>query len=225
VLPLIVSAMLAAWLVETLQVARRAEPERTETIVQALFADGRAVPTLLLWLAFLPTLLVLYVILNWLPLLMVGQGFDRSVTPQAALAFNWASVAGAIAVGALTDRYGARWTLPLSYVGVIVALLVLATAHTLPVVIACSAAVGFCLLGANYAMYGVAPSHYPTHIRGTGSGAAIGVGRVGSVIGPLFAGALLARGLEPSAVIRWMVPFAVAAGLAVVVLGRYPPRH
>jgi AAHS family 3-hydroxyphenylpropionic acid transporter len=225
VLPILVSAALAAWLVETLQVARHVEAHRTESIAQALFADGRAVPTLLLWLTFLPTLLVLYVILNWLPLLMVGQGLDRSVTPRAALAFNWASVVGAIAVGTLTDRYGSRWILPLSYVGVIVALLELATAHTLPVVIACSALAGFCLLGANYAMYGVAPSHYPTHIRGTGSGAAIGVGRIGSVIGPLLAGVLLARGLEPAAVIRWMVPCAVVSGLAVIALRRYPPRH
>ena len=56
-----------------------------------------------------------------------------------------------------------------------------------------SGAVGFFLLGANYALYGVAPKYYPGPIRGTGSGASVAVGRVGSILGPLLAGLLMGR--------------------------------
>lgn len=44
-----------------------------------------------------------------------------------------------------------------------------------------SAGAGFFLMGANYSLYGAAASYYPTHIRGTGFGASIAVGRIGSV--------------------------------------------
>jgi AAHS family 3-hydroxyphenylpropionic acid transporter len=56
------------WLLpETLTPAERQAPKDRTPIFKALFGGGRAVPTLLLWLAFLPTLLILYLILNWLP--------------------------------------------------------------------------------------------------------------------------------------------------------------
>ncbi len=51
----------------------------------ALFADRARAATLMLWLAFLPTLLILYLILNWLPTLVVANGLDRTVAPQASL--------------------------------------------------------------------------------------------------------------------------------------------
>ena len=59
---------------------------------------------MLLWLAFLPTLLILYLILNWLPTLVVAKGLDRAVAPQASLAFNFASVVGALLLGRMVDR-------------------------------------------------------------------------------------------------------------------------
>ena len=85
-------------------------------------------PTLLLWLAFLPTLLILYLMLNWLPTLVVAKGLDRAVAPQASLAFNWASVAGALLIGWLVDRFGPRWPLTLSYAALIVSLVALGAA-------------------------------------------------------------------------------------------------
>ena len=71
-----------------------------------LFGEGRTPATLLLWLAFLPTLLILYLILNWLPTLVTANGLDRAVAPQASLAFNFASIAGALVFGRLVDRIG-----------------------------------------------------------------------------------------------------------------------
>ena len=41
-------------------------------------------------------------------------------------------------------------------------------ASSLGPLLALSAAAGFLLLGANYALYGVAAQYYPTNIRGTG---------------------------------------------------------
>lgn len=64
----------------------------------------------------------------------------------------------------------------------------------------------------------MAAAYYPQAMRGTGSGASVGVGRIGSVIGPLLAGALLAQGLTATQVILVMVPAAAVAGVSVFVL-------
>jgi MFS transporter, AAHS family, 3-hydroxyphenylpropionic acid transporter len=173
---------------------------------------------LLLWLTFLPTLLILYLILNWLPSLVVANGLDRTVAPQASLAFNWASVVGALVFGKLVDRIDARGPLTLAYVGLIGSLLALSNSHGIASTVFLSGAAGFFLLGANYALYGVAAMYYPQDIRGTGSGASVAVGRIGSIIGPLLAGILLGGGTSASGVVQYMVPVAAIAGAAVFAL-------
>ncbi|MEO8017393.1 MAG: MFS transporter, partial [Pseudomonadota bacterium] len=197
ILPLLLAPLLYFLMPETL--VRRGPSTQPRTGVwQALFGDGRARATLLLWLTFLPTLLILYLILNWLPTLVVAKGMDRAVAPQASLAFNFASIAGALFFGRLVDRMGARWPMTLAYVGLVVSLLMLSQSSSVNAILALSGAAGFFLLGANYALYGVAPAYYPAAVRGTGSGASVAVGRIGAIFGPLLAGALLGSGVSAS---------------------------
>jgi AAHS family 3-hydroxyphenylpropionic acid transporter len=99
-------------------------------------------------------------------------------------------------------------------------LLALAHAHDRTAVIVLSGAVGVCVLGATFALYGVAAGFYPAEIRGTGSGAAVSVGRLGSIVGPLMAGMLLGGGGTSQTVILSMVPAAAMAGLAAFYLKR-----
>lgn len=217
-LPLVLLPGLRWLLPETLEPGQRQAPKDRTPIREALFGGGRTLPTLLLWLTFLPTLLILYLMLNWLPTLVVAKGLDRAVAPQASLAFNWASVAGALAIGWLVDRFGPRWPLTLAYAGLIVSLVALGAATDHEKIVLYSGLAGFLLLGANYALYGVAPSYYPTRMRATGSGASVAVGRVGSILGPLVAGLMLAGGQSAMSVVQYMAPVAAVAGIAVCVL-------
>lgn len=222
-LPLLVAPALWWWLPETLDAHEpmREHAPRGRTL-EALFGGGRAVPTLLLWLAFFPTLLVLYIILNWLPTLVVANGLDRSVAPQASFAFNLASVAGAIVFGKLVDSRGMRWPLTGAYACLILVLAALSQARELSTVLWLSGAAGFFVLGANYALYGVAATYYPQHFRGTGSGASIAVGRLGSFVGPLAAGVLLSAGESATSVVQYLAPMAAIAGAAVFMLSHKP---
>ena len=213
ILPLLLAPLLYFLMPETL--VKRSGTAARASIATALFAEGRTPATLLLWLAFLPTLLILYLILNWLPTLVVANGLERAVEPQASLAFNFASVAGALVFGKLVDRAGGRWPLTIAYMGVIASLIFLSNSHGLASTLFLSGAAGFFLLGANYALYGVAATYYPQNVRGTGSGASVAIGRVGSIIGPLLAGILLGGGTTASGVVQYMVPVAALAGLAV----------
>ncbi len=225
VLPAVLVPALYWLLPETLTPSVNRTPRTHAPTLSALFGGGRAMPTLLLWLAFLPTLFVLYLILNWLPTLVVAKGFDRAIAPQASLAFNWASAAGALLVGWLVDRFGPRWPLMLSYGALIVALVALGASTDHAAIIVLSGVAGFFLLGANYALYGVAPSYYPAAMRGTGSGASVAVGRVGSILGPLAAGILLQGGSSATNVVQYMAPVAAVAGIAVCALSFFRRAH
>lgn len=217
VLPMILIPVLWRLMPETLASKGGAVSPRP-SVVSALFAEGRAPSTLLLWATFLPTLLILYLILNWLPTLVIANGFDVATAPRTSLAFNFGSVAGALVFGHLADRFHYRWPITFAYLALIAALLGLANASGEGLTIALSAAVGFFLLGANYALYGVAPIYYPDASRGTGSGASVAVGRVGSILGPLLAGVMISSGTSATGVVYYMIPVAAIAGIAVFAL-------
>lgn len=178
----------------------------------ALFAEGRAAVTLLLWAAFGLTLIVLYLLLNWLPTLVTARGLSATAGAQAAMAFNIFGVIGTLALGALVDRWGARGGFLVSYAGLLAALLALAAATDLLPILACAAAAGFFLMGAQFSLYGVAPMFYPPAVRGLGAGAAVGVGRFGSITGPILAGELLGLGFGSAGVAMAMTPVVLAAG-------------
>ncbi|MGH8175768.1 MAG: 3-(3-hydroxy-phenyl)propionate transporter MhpT [Steroidobacter sp.] len=221
VLPLLLAPALYLLMPETLQRREPDAPPRAG-VARALFGADRAASTLLLWLTFFPTLLILYLILNWLPTLVAANGLDRAVAPQASLAFNFASVAGALFIGRVVDRIGPRWPLVIAYIALIATLIALGASRQLTSILVLSGAAGFFLLGANYALYGVAASYYPTSVRGTGSGASVAIGRVGSIVGPVLAGILLGGGMSATNVVQYMAPVAAVAAIAVFALSFCP---
>lgn len=222
-IPLLLVPVLVWLLPETHRAARVSGATARVSTWEALFGGGRAPATLLLWATFLPTLLILYLILNWLPTLVVAKGMDAAVAPQASLAFNFAAVAGALLIGRLVDRFDARWPLTLAYLGLVGTLVALSQSGTLVAILMLSGAAGFLVLGANYALYGVASAYYSADIRGTGSGASMAVGRIGSIVGPGLAGVLLSSGVSAAGVVAFLIPVAVIAMLAVFALSFLRP--
>jgi len=182
-----------------------------------LFGDGRAKASVLLWVIFFPTLLVVYLVLNWLPTLVAAKGFKADAS-LASVLFNVFSVVGALVLGPLVDRFGLRWPITLGFLALIGVLIGLAQATDYVAVMALSGALGFFVLGCNYAVYGAAASYYPAEMRGRGSGAAIAWGRLGSVAGPLIGGYLLQGGSAPAEVVYAMAPFAFVAAVGVFAL-------
>jgi MFS family permease len=85
---------------------------------------------------------------------------------------------------------------------------------------------GFGVVGAQIGMNALAAGLYPTAIRSTGVGWALGVGRIGSIIGPLAGGVLLGFGWNSQSVVLVAGIPALLAGMAVIVLrgrGRTSP--
>jgi AAHS family 3-hydroxyphenylpropionic acid transporter len=212
-------------LVAALPNTRRTKEAATHAkpgLISALFGGRRALSTLLLWVVFFLTSSVLYMMLNWLPSLMISRGFDLEVAHLSSLVFNLVSVAGTLLMGWIVDRFGYKWAMPLAYSGFLAGICGMAFTNSVEPLLISAGAVGFFLLGAQYSLGGVSPMYYPPAARGLGTGAAIAVGRIGSITGPLMAGFILKTGLGPlhgaSGVALAMIPLVVIAGLAVWLL-------
>ena len=214
-LPLLIAPLIAWLLPET----RPIGAEKSDRgLLNALFAEGRTGPTLLLWSASLLTLVIMYLLLNWLPSLVVAKGHTAGDGAAASLSFNLVGIAGALLVGLSTDRAGVRWSMLGAYAALGAALWGLGRAAGLDQIFALSGAVGFLVLGTQYVLYGIAPALYPPSARAAGAGASVGIGRFGAIIGPLLAGDLRQAGWTADQVLGVMVPVALAAGAAVVAL-------
>jgi AAHS family 3-hydroxyphenylpropionic acid transporter len=195
-----------------------AVPVRRDTMA-ALFGGGRAVRTLLLWLGFFFTLVVLYLNLNWLPTLLVGKGFERPDATLGVLLFSFGGAVGAVVLGLLMPRLGWKVIVTLSYAGMAASLFAMAgVERDIGVMLIAAFGIGFFVIGAQYLLYGLSPMLYGSAIRGTGVGWAVAIGRLGSVAGPAIAAAILSGGGDSSDVLMAMLPFIAVAFVAVLVL-------
>jgi MFS transporter, AAHS family, 3-hydroxyphenylpropionic acid transporter len=195
------------------------EPGRIESLASTLFSRDRAPTTGLLWTGFFFTQLVLYLMLNWLPSLVIGLGFTRSQASWTSVCFNLGGAAGAGFLGKLhAGDHRRQWVL-VTYAGMAAALTAVASINKMFVIaiLACATA-GVFIVGAQLILFALAPLYYRKAVRGTGVGAAVAVGRLGSVVGPVFAGVLLAGGGSSAAVLLAIVPFVLLGGSAAFAL-------
>ncbi|MDP3494895.1 MAG: 3-(3-hydroxy-phenyl)propionate transporter MhpT [Hyphomonadaceae bacterium] len=188
-------------------------------LFDVLFGEGRALKTIGLWISFFCALLVLYLLLNWLPTMLVSRGMPR---PQASLvqaALNLVGVLGPVAVGVLMDGTARRWAVAGIFAALAVGLGIQAIAPAeFGIALVTGAVLGIGILGAQSVLYALAPSLYPTAVRGTGVGAAVAAGRLGSIVGPLLAGAMVGKGQSASQVLTALLPLVLVSGVLAFLL-------
>ncbi|OLP54688.1 3-(3-hydroxy-phenyl)propionate transporter MhpT [Rhizobium rhizosphaerae] len=176
--------------------------------------------TVLLWAAFFFGLIVVYLLLNWLPQILVSLGFARETASLVQIVFNIGGAAGAILGGRLLDGTRPALASALGFAGLMlaIALLAMVPAGSVPAALAAGAFIGATVIGVQALLYGIAPQCYPGEVRGVGVGLAVSVGRVGSIVGPLVAGWLLASGMGPQQLLYTLLPIAAVCGAATVIL-------
>ncbi|NPT43058.1 MFS transporter [Paraburkholderia sp. 1N] len=221
IVPLLVALSLVFFLPESISflVARGASPEKVRSIVEkvargtvahvdrfivdtptlqstplkALFTHGRTVPTLYLWTLCFMAWMALIVVSFWTPTLIQNVGFSASAAAATLLFNNVGAVVGTVLIGSLMHRFGNFRVLTLSFFAAAWAVGALGTfTSAFSHVVISSTLAGFFLSASCAGLIAIAAGSYPVSIRSTGIGWAIGVGRIGSIVGPLLAGRLLA---------------------------------
>ena len=182
--------------------AFQADVQRQErATLRQLFADGFAAPTALLWVAFFMVLLMIYGLLTWLPQLMVKSGYALGSSLSFLLTLFIAATIVSCVGGYLADRLGSRRVLVVAYL--LAAALITLLGHLggapLILVYAVIAVGGGAAFSAQIFANAFAAELYPPVLRTAGLGWALGVGRVGAIVGPLLGGILLDAAVPLSA--------------------------
>lgn len=180
--------------------AVRALPDVSDDVrrrsITDIFAPALVGTTLIVAAAYFFHIMTFYFVLKWVPKIVVDMGFADS---SAAGVLVWANVGGAVGgavLGLLTQRFNVKALT----IGAMILSTVLVTvfghspADLGRLSLLCALA-GFFTNGAIVGMYAIFAKAFPTHVRASGTGFSIGVGRGGSVLGPIVAGFLFDGGV------------------------------
>jgi AAHS family 4-hydroxybenzoate transporter-like MFS transporter len=167
------------------------EAHEPSVSVAALFRDGRARTTLLLWTIYFMSLLTLYLLSSWLTTHVRELGFAVSVAILVGTLFQVGGMFGTF-FGWMVDKLGAGITIVAAYATGAVAIICIGLAGaSLPLLVVTVLAAGFGIIGGQSSTNALAAISYPTQVRSTGIGWATGIGRIGSIIGPTLAGVIV----------------------------------
>ena len=177
-----------------------------------------------MYAAFFMSLLIVYLLTNWLPTLFKDAGFPIAKAALVSAMYQVGGTVGAIVIGRLMDRFNPYRVLGLSYLCAIAFIALIGFQYTDLVLLNIGVAgVGFCISGSQIGANALAAAFYPTSNRVTGVSWALGVGRCGAILGSLMGGALLGAGLGFSAIILLLAIPALLASLSVFAMFvRYP---
>lgn len=251
VLPLLLAALLARALPESLRLAavtprlrheaerllRRLKPEiagqtQIEIVsgdaeggratVADLFVDGRGLATVCLWVAFFMSLLNVYLAINWLPTSLTASGFSATQAADMTTLYHAGGVLGTYAIGLTMDRLGAHRMVLVALLFAALGFYTFATTTGLGQwsTTAILALAGVGVIGAQVGATALAAMTYPVAMRATGLGWALGVGRVGSIVGPTIGGIMLTTAADPRSVYLGCIIPVLVGMVAVALLKR-----
>ncbi len=181
--------------------------------VKSLFGAGLSRSTVFLWLAFFMNFAALYFLASWIPKLAVSTGLALNLAIYAGAVFNLGAVLGIALAGYLSQKLGLRRTISSFLFLTAVVMMLFGAVRGASTILPLFGLIGFLAQGGFVGLYAVAARLYPTEIRTTGVGWAIGAGRTGAIACPLVGGMLVGAGLSIGANFRW---FAITLILASI---------
>lgn len=188
----VTARLLPGWQVPAARIASD-EPADSKLTVVALFREGFARPTLLLWSTFFVSLILLYFMISWLPSLLQESGLALNQANLVTSLFLFAGTFGAVCLAWCADRMANKAHLLAGVLlGAALFSVLVGLNHDDPRWLVPSVfAAGFCIIGGQLTLNAFVSNFYPAQVRATGTGWALGVGRFGSILGPLLGSLLL----------------------------------
>lgn len=193
------------------------EPPPAHHGLAALFRGGMALPTLLLWTTFFMVLVDIGVVMQWMPTVLHGTGFSLRAAVLITTLVQLGALVASLLMGRLIDRVGFLPVLVPNFLLAAAALVLLGRAGNSALITGIAALLaGATVVGGQSAVGLLAAASYSTALRGTGVGWAYGIGRLGTVVGPVAAGFLLQWQWDRPAFFAAAAVPAFLAGLAVL---------
>ena len=179
--------------------------------------------TLFVWLGFFMNLIVLYFLASYLPTILHGDGLGEADAVRATALYQVGGFVGAVCIGWLMDRFAPRAVLATALASASLFIILVASVGTSLTLVNLGAfGAGFCVVGGQTGANAYVSALYPTAVRATGIGWALGIGRFGSVTGPLLVTALLTLGWPIGWIFYAAAVPSVLAGMALWLAGSLP---
>lgn len=220
--PLLLLPFMAFILKEKVQT--HTEKQIVPPMVEVLFKTEQYKRTIPLWVGFFFTLMINYILISWLPNLLMEQGLSKPQAFSIMLIFQVGALVGTLGLGFMLDRLKLWQMAAIIYVGLALALILLFTSKVIPLLIFAGLMGGIFSTGGQSILYGISPIFYSGTGKVTGVGSAISLGRLGAMTGPLFSGKILALGLGTAGVLMASLPAVVISAVAVTALSKYKSK-
>jgi MFS family permease len=182
-----------------------------------LFSAGRAVPSILLWSAVTLGYFDLYFVISWIPKLVVEAGVPLTAAIYAGATYNLGAFIGTTALGWIAIRCRLNRVVA-AFLGLAAVAMLLFGGLAMPVWLTLLMAlmVGVTVQGGFNGFWAIAARLYPPEMRSTGIGWALGVGRIGAVLGPVVGGFLVGAHMAiPIIFAIYAVPLVVASAMTL----------
>ncbi len=166
-----------------------------KTSITSLFSRGLAGVTTLLTIAYFAQIMLFYYVQKWIPKIVVDMGYNDSEAGRVLVAANVGNLLSAVLIGLVAQKFKLRPLVIGAMIAGFFAIGLFGTGFTNLTQLSLSAALAAFFINAGVVgMYPVLATTFPAHLRASGIGFVIGIGRGGSAIGPVIAGALFASG-------------------------------
>lgn len=182
--------------------------------------------TLMLWMTYFMGLVIYYVLLSWMPTLMLGMGYPLAESAWLTSLFTFGGTAGILLAGWLMDRWEAHKVVSLGFILTMLFALALGFEHNHIILFgALIFLMGITMNGAQSGLQTLAATFYPTHCRATGIAWMQGVGRFGGVAGTMMSAQLLSLQWQADSILMFLsLPALIAAAATIYKLQRYKPH-
>jgi AAHS family 4-hydroxybenzoate transporter-like MFS transporter len=193
-------------------------PQRSTFV--SVFQNGRAMGTIVLSLVLALDLLVTYFLASWLPVIGTDSGLPSSAANIAIALSSIGSIAGAIFIPRIRLKAGVWLVIVIADVlGAVAVAAIGVAAHTAPGLIVSALIAGMLTGGAQIATVGLTASFFDEAVRATGVGLAVGIGRLGAVVGPLLGGVLLQSHVAVPTIFLIIAGITVVSAIGMLILG------
>ena len=184
----------------------------------ALFHDGRGAGTLLLWTMQFMNLINLYMLATWLPTIARGMGLTATAALMIGTMFQTGGAVGSIAIAKPIEKWGFFGVLIACFAGAAIMIgLIGQPGLSVAMLFVVVFMAGFGIFSGQAGNNALAATYYPTDLRSTGVGAALGIGRIGSILGPSVAEFMRPRYSTHQLFLAFAVP-AMLSAIAVASL-------
>jgi MFS transporter, AAHS family, 4-hydroxybenzoate transporter len=158
-----------------------------------LFRDGRGLATAVFWLVNFMNLLNLYSLASWLPTVIRDGGYSTQTAVLVGTILQVGGTVGTFGLAWMVARAGFVRIMAITFTIAAVSIAFIGQPGLpLATIVLVVFIAGWCVVGSQPGLNALSGAFYPTYVRSTGVGAALGVGRIGAIVGPIVGGMLMA---------------------------------